>query len=178
LGGLLALLVGLAVVEAVGAAGGERLRLKWPNDVVAWDGRKVAGVLVERTADGATLVGIGINLSAPGPEAPAEVRARAAFVGEGGRPTARAILLRHLAARLERLAAEAGERGHGVLLARWRAHAPMLGQPVTVRPTTGGAVLAGIARDVASDGALIVARSDGTEVRVHAGEVTLAPVPP
>ena len=57
----------LAMRSAVAAAmavrafvPGDRVGIKWPNDVVA-DGRKLAGVLVERTA-GAALVGIGINV--------------------------------------------------------------------------------------------------------------------
>ena len=57
----------LAMRSAVAAATavrafvpGERVGIKWPNDVVA-DGRKLAGVLVERTG-GAALVGIGVNV--------------------------------------------------------------------------------------------------------------------
>jgi BirA family biotin operon repressor/biotin-[acetyl-CoA-carboxylase] ligase len=56
----------LAMRSAVAAAAavrafvpGDAAGIKWPNDVVA-DGRKLAGVLVERTG-GAALVGIGIN---------------------------------------------------------------------------------------------------------------------
>jgi BirA family biotin operon repressor/biotin-[acetyl-CoA-carboxylase] ligase len=39
---------------------GDACGIKWPNDIVV-DGRKIAGVLVERTA-GLALVGIGINV--------------------------------------------------------------------------------------------------------------------
>ncbi len=37
------------------------MALKWPNDVLL-DGRKLAGVLAQRTADGSVVVGIGINV--------------------------------------------------------------------------------------------------------------------
>lgn len=57
----------LAMRSAVAAATavrsfmpGDAAGIKWPNDVVA-DGRKLAGVLVERTG-GAALVGIGVNV--------------------------------------------------------------------------------------------------------------------
>ena len=177
LGGLLPLFVGLALVESVEAAGGAHLKLKWPNDAIAPDGRKAAGVLVERMGDGAALVGIGVNLAPPGGEAPPDVAARAASVAGDGGPPARDVLLRHLCARLGSLAAEARERGTGVLLERWRRRAPMLGQPVTVHAVGADASLSGVARTVAPDGALVVRLSDGREEAVHAGEVTLSPAP-
>jgi BirA family biotin operon repressor/biotin-[acetyl-CoA-carboxylase] ligase len=174
LGGLLPLFVGLAAAESCEAAGGDRLALKWPNDLVRADGRKVAGVLVERTGAGEALVGIGLNVVAPVASAPAEVAARAAGVAEGREPPPRDILLRHLAARLEGLGSEARARGPDVLLARWRARAPMLGRPVAVRMLDDVAPLAGVAAGIADDGALVVRLPDGREERVHAGEVTLA----
>jgi BirA family transcriptional regulator, biotin operon repressor / biotin---[acetyl-CoA-carboxylase] ligase len=175
LGGLLPLLVGLAVAESVEAAGGGRLLLKWPNDVIARDGRKAAGVLVERTGAGAALVGIGINMAPPGTWAPPAVAARAASLADVGEVPARDILLRHLSARLLTLAAEARERRPGVLLERWRVRAPMLGRPVSVHVLGGGRTLSGIAQGLAADGALVVRQADGSERRVHAGEVTLSP---
>lgn len=174
LGGLLPLLVGLAVVESVEGAGGPTLALKWPNDVIAPDGRKAAGVLVERLGGGETLVGVGINLGAPGEEAPAEVQARATSLAEAGGAPERGLLARHLTARLTTLAAEAEARGRGALLARWRARAPMLGRPVTVHAVGGGEGPGGVAVAVDLDGALVVRRPDGSQARVHAGEVTLA----
>ena len=47
---------------------GERMRLKWPNDVVDEAGEKVAGLLAERT-DELLVVGMGVNLYWP--DAPA-----------------------------------------------------------------------------------------------------------
>ncbi|MHC4992542.1 MAG: biotin--[acetyl-CoA-carboxylase] ligase [Planctomycetota bacterium] len=41
---------------------GARAGIKWPNDVLATDGRKLAGVLIER-ADGVALIGVGINVN-------------------------------------------------------------------------------------------------------------------
>ena len=58
------LMTGVAVADAVRDAGLES-SLKWPNDVEI-DGRKLAGILVERveTADGpAAVIGIGINVA-------------------------------------------------------------------------------------------------------------------
>ena len=65
------LLTGLAVAESVEAVSDVGTRLKWPNDVLV-DGRKVAGVLVERH-NSALVVGVGLNVTTtarelPGPE--------------------------------------------------------------------------------------------------------------
>ena len=57
----LAMRSAVAAAEAVRTfVPGNAAGIKWPNDVVV-DGRKIAGVLVERTA-GVALVGIGINV--------------------------------------------------------------------------------------------------------------------
>jgi BirA family transcriptional regulator, biotin operon repressor / biotin---[acetyl-CoA-carboxylase] ligase len=66
LAGTIPLRVGLAVARAIDAATGASIALKWPNDIVAPDGRKVAGVLCESSLSGTgvayTVVGIGINV--------------------------------------------------------------------------------------------------------------------
>jgi BirA family biotin operon repressor/biotin-[acetyl-CoA-carboxylase] ligase len=60
--GWLPLLAGAAMTAAVNAAlPAAAARLKWPNDVLI-GGRKVSGLLTELTADGAVIVGSGVNL--------------------------------------------------------------------------------------------------------------------
>lgn len=56
-GPTLALVAGIAVVEALGTSG---LWLKWPNDVLV-DRAKLAGILLERNND-AVIIGVGVNL--------------------------------------------------------------------------------------------------------------------
>ncbi len=59
----LPLVVGLAVAEALAPfAVPTRLWLKWPNDVLADGGRKLAGILCERHGD-SVIAGIGINVN-------------------------------------------------------------------------------------------------------------------
>ncbi|MBL4807555.1 MAG: biotin--[acetyl-CoA-carboxylase] ligase [Rhodobacteraceae bacterium] len=56
----------LALRDALIAAGARNVTLKWPNDVLV-NGRKIAGILLA-TADGAVVIGIGVNLAkAPDP---------------------------------------------------------------------------------------------------------------
>lgn len=71
----LPLVAGLAVVRAARRllAGRAMPLLKWPNDVLV-DGRKLAGILCERTGD-AVIVGIGVNVGETA--FPAELASRA-----------------------------------------------------------------------------------------------------
>ncbi len=82
--GTLPLLVGLAVIRAVSRIDrktGDRLHLKWPNDI--WcDGRKLCGILCEiptdypSPRDGATplIAGIGINVNTTPADLPPDLR--------------------------------------------------------------------------------------------------------
>jgi BirA family biotin operon repressor/biotin-[acetyl-CoA-carboxylase] ligase len=121
------------------------VRLKWPNDLLL-DGRKVAGVLVERRGE-RCVVGIGVNLTWAPP-------------GAGRLGTDRELLLERLRTKLEAwfTAAEAE------VLAAWRARSDTLGRRVRVE--LPGETFEGLAREVAADGSLIV---DGR--MVTAGDV-------
>ncbi len=64
LGGV-SLAVGAALVRALEALGAREIGLKWPNDVI-WQGRKLAGVLLELAGEAAgpcqLVTGVGLNL--------------------------------------------------------------------------------------------------------------------
>src|ERR671927_127869 len=68
-GGWLALLTGVALAESVGEVTGVRTSLKWPNDLLALDGRKLAGILAE-TSGTAVVVGVGLNVNTTAAELP------------------------------------------------------------------------------------------------------------
>lgn len=51
----------LAVADVLGRHG-VRAQLKWPNDVLA-DDRKICGILTDSLAEGAVILGIGINVN-------------------------------------------------------------------------------------------------------------------
>lgn len=162
----LSLAAGVALAEVAEVGG-----LKWPNDLLAPDGRKLAGVLVEADLRGEEVrylvLGIGLNVH----EAP--LPPEAAFL-EAYRPGLRRVdLLARLLARLEcwydRLAdAEA-------ILEAWRHHSAMLGQPVRIETTEGP--VEGIAEDLEPSGALRLRLPDGTHRTISAGDVALLPSP-
>ena len=78
----LPLVVGLAVLRALAPLAPSPFTVKWPNDVFA-RGRKIAGILCERTGD-AVIAGVGVNVNQTG--FPPEIDARATSIArETGR---------------------------------------------------------------------------------------------
>lgn len=190
--GWLPLIAGLGVVRALQATAGVPARLKWPNDVLVappgvpslpgWGGqRKVAGVLCDAVAlpdELAVAVGIGVNVSQDAAALP--VPTATSLVLAGARGVDREVLLVALVSALaelsERWQAGGGQAGESGLADEVAAVCMTLGSRVRVE-LPGGAVLVGRAERLAGDGALVVAREDGVEHVVRAGDVThLRPV--
>lgn len=175
--GALPLVVGLAVAEAVAPhAPGAEVTLKWPNDVLA-DGRKLAGVLVQRTAD-ACVVGVGLNVDWRDVTRPPELAGRATSLAElaGGAVDRWRVLAGYVGVLGNRYDAWLVQPWSA--LAAYRGSCATLGQQVRVSPAGGDAPYVASATGVAEDGALEILR-DGRSQRLHAGEVThLRPVTP
>lgn len=173
LGGSAALAARDACASFVPDAG---LSIRWPNDVVDRDGRKVAGLLVETALEGGELVeavvGIGINVNWRPAEMPPEIGASATSLQALlGVLVDRVLLLGRV---LDALDAEvrALERGDAPL-SRLRASSWLDGRQVEV--DTGSATITGRAFGIADDGSLLVdaevgrvALSVGEVARVHA----------
>lgn len=152
--------VGIAVAAALERMG-VRTGLKWPNDVVALDGRKVAGILCEGTVastDGAACViaGIGINVNQSPDDWPPELRARATSLRiMTGRALARADVLGTV---LDELRTHADRVGHPLddaEVALFTRYDRLAGQRVRV-----DGIPAGIANGITADGALRIATPD------------------
>ncbi len=159
----------VAVCEACRAFAGDRVTVKWPNDVLA-EGRKLAGVLAEmrQGPSGAELVlGIGINVNQTAEDFPAALRRSAAslrMIEDGvlvDRETVASTLLEALAAALLALRADAWPE----VAERFLRYAPdATGR--RVRLAAGGE---GLTRGLDVSGALRVATADGI-VLVHASD--------
>jgi len=166
--GLLGIAAALAVRDASASMlPADGLRMKWPNDVVTVDGRKVAGLLVETAIRGDDLaeavIGMGINVNWPAAEMPAELHGRAVSLCDlAGGPLDRLELLRRL---LDALAAEieALERGVSPLERVARVSA-LDGRRIVV--DTGDGHVEGTAKGLTADGQLLL--------QTPAGVTTLA----
>lgn len=68
---VLSLRVGLRLAEALDGFAGQRVQLKWPNDLLLREG-KLAGILTEARWNGSSIawvaIGVGVNVSHPGVE--------------------------------------------------------------------------------------------------------------
>lgn len=168
----LPLLVGHNVAKAL-AALGFGAQVKWPNDVLLDDDRKVAGILVERveTPDGpAAIVGVGVNVAMSAEELPVETATSLAIAAPGA-PDRTQVLAALVTAIREGydLWQSGGDLGTERLATSYRSHCATLGREVRVELPGGGQLL-GRATDIDADGRLVVTTAEG-EQRVGAGDV-------
>lgn len=165
---LLPLLTAVAVVEAVRGVAELPARLKWPNDILV-DGRKLAGVLLERTTSGAAIVGIGMNVTTRIDELPVET---ATSVQVAGGVSDRESLVKEILRAFERRY-DAYVTAHGApesVLPAYRELCETLGRDVAVSLPDGASVH-GIATAVDDGGMLVIQQADGVERSWSAGDV-------
>jgi BirA family transcriptional regulator, biotin operon repressor / biotin---[acetyl-CoA-carboxylase] ligase len=169
--GWLPLLAGLAVSTALRVTAEVDARLKWPNDVLI-DGRKCAGILAE-VADGAVVVGIGLNVSQRAAELPDGVAATSLAVEAAActdrDPLLRSVL-RELATLDRRWREHAGDPHAGDLRVTYLRACATVGQRVRVL-LPAGTELTGEAVDIDEHGRLTVRDDHGTGHHVAAGDV-------
>jgi BirA family biotin operon repressor/biotin-[acetyl-CoA-carboxylase] ligase len=153
-----------AALIGIDPALAERLRLKWPNDVLL-DGTKFAGILLERGGDG-LVIGFGVNIAShpPAAERPATSLAAAWALTPAPR-----LLLEGLRAAFAAFRAQWADAGFEPIRTQWLAHAAGLGGRVTAR--LGDETIEGRFDGLEADGALALRLDDGTLRPVHAGEV-------
>lgn len=159
---LLTLVAGLAARRVLA----DRLRLKWPNDVVTPSGDKVAGLLAERTGD-LVMLGLGANLFWP--DAPLGVAAVETI--DPGPDAPQVLAVRWAESVLE--VVEAGPENWG--RAEYRAGSATIGTHIT---WDGGG--RGRAVDIDEEGGLVVEAAGGTLTlrsgRVHSVRPTTLPI--
>ena len=167
--GVWPLIAGLALHEALSLGLDDtRLSLKWPNDIML-DGRKLAGILVERGLGGGhdwLVIGFGANLAA----APELADRVAACLAELGAPPSPEQVAWRLLAALDGWMRLWVEQGLAAIRAAWLARAHPIGAPLAVR--VGGAQTAGSFAGLDTDGALLL-RHDAGVRRIDAGEILL-----
>lgn len=163
----------LGAVEAIELVCGLAAGIKWPNDV-AWQGRKLAGVLAEAAFIGDRLdyvvAGVGLNVAVDFSAQPELLDIAVSLHTAVGRSVNPAALLAALLERTEQhyLALQAGHSP----LAAWQARLVTLGRPV-VAVTGEGRTLRGVARAVLPDGALRIDLDGGGSQVVRASDVSL-----
>jgi BirA family biotin operon repressor/biotin-[acetyl-CoA-carboxylase] ligase len=165
----LSLLTGVALAEAVSEVAGVRTSLKWPNDLLAPDGAKLAGILAE-SAGSAVVVGVGLNVSTRADELPGT--GTSLLLVRGGPVDRAAVLtgfLRALEHRYRRWVAVLGDPVSSGLAQDYLAWCSTVGATVTVT-MPDGSTIDGVAEAVDWDGRLVV-RTPGGLLELASGDV-------
>ena len=173
--GLLPLTLGVATADAIEELTSLSAALKWPNDVT-YDGRKLAGILVETRVEGgkvtAAIAGIGVNVGWGREEIPRDIaeRATSLAVEMRGDPPSRAALLAAILSWFEPLydSLKAGS-GADEIIRRASLRSELLGEDVLIRSPDGRESRAKAVRLLPS-GALEVA-IEGRHEALDAGEI-------
>lgn len=176
----------LAAADAVEAAAGVTLALKWPNDLLGPDGRKVAGILAEADTPGAraggdhrdevlrpaVVTGIGLNVNWPcsDDDLPPDLTGTAGSLRQlAGAPVDRSSLLEALLEALEPRVEDLGTAaGRARQSSAMRTRCSTVGTDVRVE--LADEVFEGRAVDLTPEGHLVVETGDQRRT-VLAGDV-------
>jgi BirA family transcriptional regulator, biotin operon repressor / biotin---[acetyl-CoA-carboxylase] ligase len=172
----LSLAVGVSAAQSLSASGSEQIQLKWPNDLW-WQGRKLAGILIETTSPPAAstslarfaVIGVGINIRAR-PVDP-HMSTEPAWLQEISPDSSPQTALERLFAPLLSDLLEFERAGFAAFSSRFAARDGLKGRQVSLSDG-----LQGQARGVDGSGALLVHTSQGVQ-RVASQEVSVRPQP-
>ena len=172
--GWLPLLTGVALAESVAEVTGVLPSLKWPNDLLAGDGRKLAGILAEAvsspTHPTAVVVGTGLNVSTTAEELPDTGTSLTRITGGTvDRGTLLLAFLRAVERRYLRWTELLGDPVSSGLAQDYLAWSSTVGSTVSVS-LPDGSTLDGVAQAVDWDGRLVLATASGT-VELAFGDV-------
>lgn len=175
----LTLALGLAAIDALEELGAVGVELKWPNDLVALDG-KLGGILTEvqqQSASAITVVtGIGINVDLPGKLDFGMETDWARQVVDLKRicdeqPTQEQIAGKLISSLFDAFA-DYESSGFGPIAERWSKYDWLLGREITV--DTVAEQITGIGAGVSEDGALLIDNPEMGIRRVSSGTIVIA----
>jgi BirA family biotin operon repressor/biotin-[acetyl-CoA-carboxylase] ligase len=174
----LTLSLGVGVARALASMGISGISLKWPNDIVAMDG-KLGGMLAETRSnpDGgiAVVAGIGLNV---------DIRERLDFGAEhdwalaavdlksiSANPPSRDELAGVIVEQLYAAIIQFEEKGFDCFVDEWRKYDWLFGKMITV--DTPSRQISGVAAGVDAEGALLVDTNEGQR-RIISGSIVMA----
>ncbi len=173
------LAMGVAAIDALGSLGVSDVALKWPNDLVAQDG-KLGGILTEaqQQSTGAVTVvtGIGVNVDLKGLADSGGTSEWSSGPIDLHTITTEVPAFESLAAALintmSAVYRDFEGAGFSRYLERWKKCDWLFGRPLVIETADGR--VKGIAAGVGHDGALLVADDDGETQRITTGSVARA----
>jgi BirA family transcriptional regulator, biotin operon repressor / biotin---[acetyl-CoA-carboxylase] ligase len=185
----LSLVVGMAVRRAVAslvdAGAAERVKIKWPNDVVVAQNvlretsvrdeaySKLCGISLEAPGGG-VCVGVGVNVVPPAERPDVGGKNRAAYVSDlMSSPVSIEDVLEAFLTAFAPLYDAWTSDGFAPLVDEFNAHASLLGRSVSVVDRSGATLSAGTVERVDAWGRLLLHDEAGAEIPVCSGEAHL-----
>jgi BirA family biotin operon repressor/biotin-[acetyl-CoA-carboxylase] ligase len=164
----------LSVAEAVRSLSGQVLSLKWPNDLLNGEDRKLCGILSESATREGTLdhciTGIGINLFEP-PSLPPDIAKRAGWLRRREETLDALELLSRVMKNFFGWIGRMERGGVTLLLEVYRSKCASIGR--TVKVETEEETLTGLCSGIGDEGELIL-ETPGGQRRFHVADVTHA----
>ncbi len=165
--------LGLAVAEALHAAAVPGVGVKWPNDVV-WQGKKLAGVLLEMAGESAgpcyVVAGIGVNVAMSGLAADTIDQPWTDVQRITSAPVARNHLAGTLLESVITTMHEFEHNGFTPMVSRWRARDVFAGRRAELQLSSEA--IHGIVEGIDDRGALLFERA-GRTLAFTTGELSL-----
>lgn len=156
-----------AVAQVAEAFADGAVGVRWPNDVML-DGRKLAGILVERVG-GAALLGVGFNVALDPDDLPPELAPTVTSLAHAGHAADRLAVLDVLLRELD-LALRLGD---DQLVSAWRGRNTLTQRRITVE--TDGKTLTGRVIDIDPARGLLLAVEGGPVAPLPAATTSLVP---
>lgn len=176
----LSLAIGVAILRTFKKNGLTKASLKWPNDVL-YEGKKLAGILIEMTGDPSgyceVVIGVGLNVSmndSQGLKIDQPWAAINNILKQEGKPNiSRNDLAVDLVNELVAVLHTYEKNGFEAYRLEWMENSAHQGAHVELR--NGASVVSGIVAGVTETGALVLNTPSGEQI-FHGGEVSLRAV--
>lgn len=172
---LITVMSSVACATALRKMTGLDVGIKWPNDLTVKK-KKLCGILTDLKTEQNKIVfavlGIGINVNADVDGFPEDVKSVATSLrNETGSFYSRSEIAAEVLNEIDGWYEILKTMDRDALLSAWRELSSMLGKEV--RAVTSRGVFSGVARDIDSEGLLILELPAGEIMRINSGDVTL-----
>lgn len=166
---------GVAVAEMLEDYCPDKVRLKWPNDVLIGE-KKICGILSQMKMSGAAIdfivVGIGINVNLNHEQFPSDIQKIAtSLLMETGREISRMDMIIRLYENVAKWYRELTQNGFGPVRGKWISLSAMIGRTVSVMFQEE--TLKGRAIGLGEDGSLMLLTEQNETRLVSAGDATI-----
>jgi len=172
LGGL-SLAIGIGLTEAINKITGNKVKLKWPNDLLCKN-RKLAGILVEASGDSNDTsfinIGIGINWDMPEKLSKEINQPWINLLEILSKKIDKTRFMANLLIELDQTIDRFIHQGFEAFNKKWKKNSAFIDQAVTIK--THNANIDGIEKGIDKNGAIIVQTNQG-EKTFYSGEVSL-----